>query len=425
MPRQSSSESKRSKNKMYDLAIIGAGPAGIGCAKGSLNSGLKTVLIEKDEQSFGGTCINVGCIPTKFFLTQSKSGKSWGDISPASKEVIDKIKSPLLKFLQNGGLDVVWGKGCFCDKNTIEVEGKKIQAKHIVIATGSRPIKIFDHPKVIFAEQIFEKKDIGKKVLIIGGGYIGLEMASLFNSLGKEVALIEKEKRILPNFDKSLSQRLKTILVKKGIKIQENKDASGVNFDDFDLVISAVGRAPNTSGLGLEKIGINLKAQGWIKTDEHLQTNIKDVYACGDVTGKELLAYVAEYQASLCIKNITNLGEEENYSGLPECVFSIPSVAKVGILEEEAKEKNIKYRVIKSNFLKFSSSYVYEDLDGFIQVLVDDNDKILGAGIISNEASELISLFSFCIRHNLKLSDLKDNLFIHPTFSEIIPLLFR
>lgn len=425
MLRQLSDESKKSKNKMYDLAIIGAGPAGIGCAKAGLSLGLKTVLIEKDESSFGGTCINTGCIPTKFFLTQSKSGKSFKEISPASKEIIDKIKFPLLKFLQNSGLDIVWGKANFSDKNTIEVGGKKVQAEHSVIATGSNPRKIFDHPKVISAEQIFERKDIGRKILLIGGGYIGLEMASLFCGLGREVTLIEKEKRILPNFDKSLSLRIKTILGKQGIKIQEGKDALKMNFDDFDLVICAAGRVPNTSGLDLEKIGVNLDNQGWIKTDECLQTNVENIYACGDVNGKILLAYAAEYQASLCIKNITNPGAKENYSGLPECVFSVPSVAKVGILEEEAKEKNIQYRVIKSNFLKFSSSYVYGDLDGFIQVLVDKEDKIIGAGIISNEAAELISLFSFCIRHKLKLYELKDNLFIHPTFSEIIPLLLK
>ena len=208
---------------MHDVAIIGAGPAGISCVKAALASGLKTALIEKDKNSFGGTCINTGCIPTKFFLTQSKFDKGWRDISPQSKKVIDKIKLPLLSFLEKQGLDVVWGEAKFLDKNTLEVGGKKVQAKHIVVATGSSPKRIFSHPKVIVAEQIFEKKDVGEKNLIIGGGYIGLEMASLLYRLGKEVYLVEKEKRILPNFDKYLAMRLKATLVKKGIKIEESK----------------------------------------------------------------------------------------------------------------------------------------------------------------------------------------------------------
>ncbi len=410
---------------MHDVAIIGAGPAGISCVKAALASGLKTALIEKDKNSFGGTCINTGCIPTKFFLTQSKFDKGWRDISPQSKKVIDKIKLPLLSFLEKQGLDVVWGEAKFLDKNTLEVGGKKVQAKHIVVATGSSPKRIFSHPKVIVAEQIFEKKDVGEKNLIIGGGYIGLEMASLLYRLGKEVYLVEKEKRILPNFDKYLAMRLKATLVKKGIKIEESKDASQLDFDDFDLVISAVGRVPNTSSLGLEKLGLEVDENGWIKTDKYLKTNIENIYSCGDVTGKKLLAYVAEYQAGICIKNITGSNLEENYSGLPECVFSLPSAAKVGVLEEEAKEKGLKYKAIKSNFLKFSSSYVYDDLNGFIQVLIDEQERVIGAGIISKEAPELISLFSFCIRHGMKLSDLRDNLFIHPTFSEIIPLLLK
>ena len=410
---------------MYDIAIIGAGAAGISCAKAAILSGLRTVLIEGGKDSFGGTCINTGCIPTKFFLKSSKLHKPWQDTSRESKEIIDKIKLPLLSFLQKQGVDLVWGKASFLDKNTLEVGGKKIKAKHIVIASGSSAKKIFSHPKVIGAEQIFDQADIGEKFLIIGGGYIGLEMASLLCNLGKQVNLIEKEARILPNFDKYLARRLKGILEKRSIKIEEGKDVNEADFDDFDLVISAVGRDPNTSGLGLENIGLALDKGGWIKTDKCLKTNIENIYSCGDVTGKKLLAYTADYQARLCIKNITGTTFEEDYLGLAECVFSSPCVAKVGILEEQAKAAGLSYRVIKSNFLRFSSAYVYDDLDGFIQVLVDSSEKIIGAGIISQAAPELISLFSFCIRNNMKLANLKDNIFIHPTLSEIIPLLLN
>ena len=411
---------------MYEVAIIGAGAAGIACAKGALKAGLRTVLIEESKESLGGTCINRGCIPTKFFLKSSYTPSgTWLDSFKGSQEVIKKIKAPLIPFLEKQGLNLLWGKARFLDRNSLNIAGIPINAKNIIIATGSSPRSIVNNSKVIFAEDLFSKDTIGDKILIIGGGYIGLEVASILRNFGKDVSLIEKEEQILPSFDSYLARRLRVILERKGIKIETGKDVKDCNLDNFDLVISAVGRVPNLEGLDTEVIKLAKASGGWVKTDKYLRTNSKGVYACGDITGRNLLAYVAEYQADICINNIKGKKSREDYKGLSECVFSSPSVAKVGILEDEAKLKGIKYSIIKSNFMKFSSSYVYGDTDGFIEILVDKRKRIIGAGIISQAAGELINILSLCIKNNLKVDDLKRCVFIHPTLSEIIPQLLK
>lgn len=410
---------------MYDLAIIGAGAAGIACAKHALAAGLKTILLNKTSDSFGGTCLNKGCIPTKLFLNQSKLKISWSDTFTIKNTTIKNIQDSTLKFLQNSGLDIKWGSVSFINKNELIVDDVKIQAKNIVIATGSTPRQLIQHPKVIFAEDMFALNDIGNKFIIVGGGYIGIEFASLLNNFGKKVTVIEKEERILPFFDRYLATRLNTILSKKGIEIITGKNVNDCDLNTFDNIILSVGRMPETQNLSLDKAGVITEKNGWIKTDNCLKTNIDNIYACGDVNGKKLLAYTAEYQAQICIANINGENKEEDYQCLPECVFSYPALARVGILEDEAKQKNIKHKVIKSNFLKFSSSYVYNDLDGFIEILADENDRVIGAGIISNLAGELISPLTLAIKNNLTLKNLKDLVLIHPTLSEIIPLMLK
>lgn len=408
---------------MYDLAIIGAGVAGIACAKIAAKYGFKILLLEENREAFGGTCLNKGCIPTKFFLNSSKLNKNWQEIFKEKNEVIEKIKTPCLNYLKNKGVEIVWGQTSFLDEHTLKINGKEKAARNIIVACGSTPAKILDYDKAIFAQELFSQPTIPEKFLIVGAGSAGVELASLLNGLGKTVCVVEKEKTILPSFDCYLTSRLRIILQKKGIKIETEKDALIKNYEEFDMIISSVGRVPNIKDLGMEKIGLSQNANGWIKTDEFMKTNLEGIYACGDITGKKLLAYVAEYQAGICIKNIMNTKDAEDYSGIPECVFSSPQIAQVGILEDEARAKNLKYRVIKSNFLKFSSSYVYNDNDGFIELLVNEEDRIIGAGIISLFAAELINILSLCIKNNLTLSDLKKNVFIHPTLSEIIPLL--
>lgn len=410
---------------MYDIAIIGAGPAGIVCAKAAVHKGFKTVLIERENTSIGGTCLNKGCIPTKLAMEYIQKGASWQEILVRKSEVLEKIKNPLLSYLTHKGLEILWGNGSFIDKNSLEVGKDRIEAKYIIIAGGSSPKKLLNYPKAVLAEGLFNMDTLPQKVLIMGAGYIGIEFASLLNSLGKEVCVVEKEEQILLSFDYRMSNRLRVLLETKGIKINTGKTISDYDLDKFDMIILATGREPDISSLNLEAAGITLEKSGWIKTDKFMRTNINNIYACGDITGKKMLAYIAEYQADICIKHILGHNEEEDYSGIPEAVFSLPQMAKVGILESEAKEKGINYRIIKSNFLKFSSAVVYDDTDGFIQLIIGEGDMIIGASVISKHAAEFISILSLCVRNKLTLGSLKKCSFIHPTLSEISALVLK
>ncbi|MDD5194488.1 MAG: NAD(P)/FAD-dependent oxidoreductase [Candidatus Omnitrophica bacterium] len=410
---------------MYDLAIIGAGAGGLSCAAQALKAGLKIVLFDINRAFFGGVCLNKGCIPTKFCINSSKINKDWQVISTQKSQIIEKIKAPLLSHLQSQKVKVVFGSVSLEDKHTLNCSGEKFSAKHIIIASGSSPREIIKHKNAIFAEDIFDMPQLANKFLVVGAGSIGLEMASLLRNLGKNVLIAEKEEHILPAFNQSLSSRLRQVLEKKGITIETGRDIANYNLDEFDEIILAAGRAPNTQGLNLDKAGVECDARGCIITDKYMKTSVDNIYSCGDVTGKKPLAYIAQYQGKLCVDNILGKACMEDYSGIPECVFSLPQIAQVGILEEEAKSKNIDCKSIKSNFLKFSSIYAYDDTQGYIQVCIDAQGMILGAGIISSLASELINVFSICIKNRLKVKDIARCTFIHPTLSEIIPLLLE
>lgn len=410
---------------MYDLAIIGSGAAGLACARHALKYGLKTVLLDKNRGNFGGTCLNRGCIPTKFFLNSSKLGKSWQETVSKNNEIVEKIKKDSLAYLEKAGIKVCFADVSFINEHTLLAGSEKIEAKNIIVATGSKPKAFLNHAKCIFAEDFFSEPEIGENFLIVGAGYIGIEFSSLLNSFKKRVTLIEKQEEILPFFDASIARRLRIILEKRGVRIETSVDAGSYNLESYDKVILAVGREPGIFGLDLEKTGLFFEKGGWVKIDDKCQTNIENIYACGDVTGKRLLAYVAEAQAEAAVKNIAGVKDEMDYKNIADCVFSIPQVARIGIQEAQAKEKNLKYKVFKTNFLRFSSSYVYGDQDGFMQVLVGEGDRIMGASIISNQAAELINIFSYAMQNSLTVDSFKKCFFIHPTISEIIPALFR
>jgi dihydrolipoamide dehydrogenase len=409
----------------YDLAIIGSGPAGIACAKHGARYKLKTVIFEKNKENFGGTCLNFGCIPTKFFLNCAKIGKTWKETVNLNNEIVSKIRKSMLAYFEKTGIEIIFSPAAFLSENTLEAGTKRIEAKNIVIATGARPQAISLPIPYKFGEQMFYETDIGQKFLIIGAGYIGIEFACLLNAFGKNVTVIEKLPQILPSFDSNISSRLKTILERKSITIDTDADISNYKLNEYDQIIVCIGRRPNIEDLGIERTAIFLDQRGFVQSDKTMQTNIKNIYACGDINGKRLLAYVAEYQAQICIENIIGQPTLEDYSSSPECVFSIPQVSRVGLSEQEAKNKNINYRILKSNFLKFSSAYIYNDLDGFAQLIVDERHMIIGAHIISNFASELIGYFSLAIVNKMTFRNFKDLFLVHPTMSEIIPALMR
>ncbi len=412
---------------MYEVAIIGGGPAGIEAARVALTHRLKTVLIERDFSSWGGTCLNKGCIPTKLYLEGIKKKQPWDRLVAKKNEVIDFIKNTSIKSLQQRGLEIIWGEANFLDRYTLKVNNKKIEAKYIIIATGSVPVDIFCEGKknVKLAEDLFSFSHLeGEKFLVVGAGAIGLEFASLLNTMGKEVTIVEKQDRILPSIDSTVTERLIRIFEKNGINIVLSSDFSYYDISNFDLVFICVGRRVDISNLGLEEIGIELDTGGRIKVNSFMQTTVENIYACGDVASSKMYAYVAEYQARICIKNIVGEKVEYNEKGIPECVFSIPQIAKVGYKEEELKKGS--YKVISANFKGLSSSYVYDDEEGFVRIIVSkDNKKVLGATVVSNLASEIIHILSLVIREEIPLDRLKDQIFVHPTISEVIPSILR
>jgi len=412
---------------MYDLVIIGAGAAGIEASKRAIKSGLKTLLVDKNFDNFGGTCLNFGCIPTKYYLNSSKFNKDLSLIYNEKNEIVNSIKDSARDFLEKGGLEFKCGEVKFVSSNKIKIDETKVEAKNIIIATGSKPHELVkvDGEKIIFAENLFLLQSLPESFLIIGASYVGLEMACILNNLGKKVLVIEKEDSILPRVEKSLTSRLKVILKKRGIEIKTSDDFGNYNFDDYQMVIQAVGRQPNVDDLNLADIGLKQKEGSWIDVDNKLCTNVSNIYACGDVCGDKMLAYTAEEQARIIIDNINGQDRQEDFFGLAQCVFTQPQIACVGVLSVEAREKNIEHKVIKSNFLRFSSAHVYSDTNGYIEVAIDSNNKIIGAGIISNIASELISVFSLAIRSHLTSDDLKNCTFIHPTISEIVSSIFK
>jgi len=327
---------------MYDVAIIGAGAAGIEAAKLSLRNKFKTVLIDKNYDSFGGVCLNKGCIPAKYYLNSSRYDKDATTIYKEKNKIVEEIKRPTFEYIKKQGADIIWSDVHFRAKNCIYASGGEIEAKHIIVAAGSHPFELIktDRNKVFFAEDVFSFEHLNQKFLIVGAGAVGLEVACFLNNLGKDVLVIEKENRILPHFDKLLSNRLKIILNKKGIKIKLSEDINDYKIDDFDTVLLSAGRKPNIEGLGIEGIGL-VQNRGWIKIDGYLKTNVDNIYACGDITGGKLLAYVAEEHGRIAVENIAGAGVKVDYCGLAESVFSQPQMAVVGILEEEARKRKL------------------------------------------------------------------------------------
>ncbi len=411
---------------MYDIAIIGAGAAGVEAAKEALKYKLKVLLVDTDKNNFGGVCLNRGCIPAKYYLSQTVHNKDFPSIFLEKEKIVDSIKRPTIEYFTRRGIDIMWGEVSFISPDRITLSGKDIPVRNVIIATGSSPtspIKV-DNRQVIYAEEFFSLGELPSSFLIIGAGAVGLEIACILRNLQKRVIVLEKEDRILPMFGRSITSRLQRILEKKGIEFRLS--AKEIKTHETDMVIVATGRRPRVDSLNLNRAGVRQNDRGWIETDDYLRTSIPSIYACGDVNGKGLYAYVAQRQGRLAVQNI--VGEtpvKEDWRGTATCVFTQPQLATVGRGEEELKTNNIKFKTIKGGFLRFSSSYVYSDTDGFIEVIAGEDNKILGATIISKVAAELISIFSLALRYNMSLDDISSLTFIHPTIAEIIPSIIR
>ncbi|MFH1645267.1 MAG: dihydrolipoyl dehydrogenase [Candidatus Omnitrophota bacterium] len=435
---------------MYDIAIIGSGPGGYAAAVKASGNGLKVCVVEKNE--LGGTCLNVGCIPTKSFvhsvntLRTLKESSIYGidckDISvniskiiDHKNEVVQNLKAGLKSLLESQKIDIIKGSARFLDTQTLTVDSKQIKAKNFIIATGSSPAEIgplkFDHKFILSTDDILSLKEIPKKLLIIGGGVIGCEFASIYNFLGAEVTIVELTNQLLPREDREISRRLENsfkkrgITVLKGSKVMSFSINAGIKFQledsseiNVDKALLSIGRIHNTGCLNLQSCGI-IMDKDRIRVDDHLRTNIDHIYAIGDVTGTFYLAHTASYQGEIAVSSILGENTRADYAAVPTTIFTYPEISSVGMNEAEAKDLFEDTKVVKIPYAAISKAHIDGETDGFIKIVYDKKtNKILGVRIFGHMASELIPSFTIAMNRNISVFELSKVIYAHPTLAE-------
>lgn len=446
-----------------DLLVIGGGPGGYVAALYAVKKGLNTVLVEREK--LGGTCLNVGCIPTKALVKSSEVykdtllGEEFGfeieNIKVNMNKVIDrkdKIRDNLVSgidyLLSKNNVRVIKGDASFLDDKIIVAKrGKdeyKIEAKNIIVATGSKISKInikgIDLPFVLNSKSALDNKNLPESITIIGGGVIGMEFAFIYSNFGVKVNVVEYMDRLLTMVDDDISEEIKNIAKLNGIniytsskvtKIEESENGDAIVFFEnegkekyliSENVLVAIGREPNMDGLNIEKAGIELNERGkGIKVDNTLKTNVPGIYAVGDVNNKMQLAHVASHQGIIAVDNILSEDKEMKYDCVPNVIFTAPEIASVGLTERECIEKKINIKVSKFPFSANGKALTMGESRGFIKIIKDiDNNKIVGASLIGADASSLISTLTVIIKNNIKDKDIADTIFAHPTTGEVI-----
>ena len=438
-----------------DLIIIGTGPGGYDVAVKAAKAGLQVAIFEK--QHYGGTCLNVGCIPTKTLcknaelLEEIKAAEQFGiDIKESSLNmshviarkngIVEKLSGAIEALMKTPGITFVKGDAQFIDTHTIGAGGQVFTAPNIIIATGSTtkflPIEGAHCKGVVTSTEMLNLEFVPKRLCVIGGGVIGLEFASIFNTFGSQVTVVEFCKEILPPFDRDIAKRLRTILKKKGIDfkidsavigIQEADDAYLVEFEEkgekkyvtSDLVLMAVGREANLSSLNLDKVGIHYTKKG-VKVDEYMQTNVPGIYAVGDINGRMQLAHAATFQSYVALDHILGVESRIHLHICPAIVFTSPEVAMIGKTEEELKSAEINYEVHKSMYRANGKALTMGCDEGIVKVLTDTDGHILGAHILGTHAADLIHECALVMNESLTIDVLRNTIHAHPSLSEII-----
>ncbi len=448
----------------FQAVVIGGGPGGYVCAIRLAQLGLKTACIES-RGSLGGTCLNVGCIPSKSLLNLSEEFHKVKNLSNKGIEVgevklnLDKMMKSKEKavtvltkgvefLLKKNKVTYYKGVGSFKSKNEISIidtdnNETLIFSENVIIATGSVPVALpgisFDEKIIVSSTGVLKLDKVPKKLMVVGGGYIGLEMGSVWSRLGSEVHVVEFLDHITPGMDKEISDEFMKILKKQGIKFhmqhkvekitKKNSSAIVLTIDkdgnrkdfDCDVVLVSVGRKPNTEGLNLEKIGLNLDDKNRIQTDKNFKTNLENIYAIGDVITGPMLAHKAEDEGIAVAENIAGQSGHVNYDTIPGVIYTTPEVASVGKTEEQLKESNIKYKIGKFSFMANSRAKAIDDTEGFVKILADEKtDKVLGAHLIGPHAGELIAEIGIAMEFGASSEDIARTCHAHPTFSEAV-----
>jgi len=417
--------------KKYDVVVIGGGPAGYPCAIKCAQNGKNVCLIE--EMAIGGVCLNRGCIPTKSLYTISKeiekskftsikkeTSFSWqGILSEILTDVVMRLRAGVNMLLKSYGIEVIAKKkGEIIDNNVVRIENEEIYGENIVIATGSLPFVpdcFKNDERVISSEQLWKLTELPESIGIIGGGFIGCEYASILSKFGVEVTIYEMMDALLLGKDKEITNYLKNSFEKRGIKINLGKPIKNSEEIKEEKIIVAVGRRPNLPQIP-EEIE---KENGWLKTDEKMKTNIKNIYAIGDINGKFPLAYVATKEGEISAENISGKEVTINYDIVPEVIFTDPQIGVCGLTEEQAKAKGINVSIGKFPYNALGRACADKKTDGFVKVISNsDTDEIVGIHIIGELATELVSFSTLTISNGLKIKDVEKIFYCHPTFSE-------
>lgn len=443
---------------MYDVAIIGGGPAGYTAAERAAAGGLSTILFEKN--ALGGVCLNEGCVPTKTLLY---SAKIFDTIKHAPKyavkaenpsfdlskiiarknKVVKKLCAGIKMKMTEHGVTVVSGEAQIQGRNaegtvTICCGEETFEAKYLIVATGSEtvipPIPGLAETPFWTSREALQSKELPASLVVIGGGVIGMEFASFFNSLGVEVQVVEMLDEILGGMDKELSALLRAEYAKRGIRFYLGHKVTAVNGTEVTLekdgeqltisgekILLSVGRRPVTKGFGLETLDLQPFRNG-IQVNEFMQTSVSNVYACGDITAFSLLAHTAECEARVAVNHM--LGKAEtgmSYKAIPGVVYTNPEIAGVGKTEEQLQAEGIPFRVKKIP-MAFAGRFVAENemSNGVCKLILSEDDILLGAHILGNPASELIVIAGIAIEKGMKADELKSFVFPHPTVGEII-----
>ena len=451
-------------SEKFQAIVIGGGPGGYVCAIRLSQLGIKTACVES-RGSLGGTCLNIGCIPSKSLLNLSENFHKVKHFSNLGIE-ISAVKLNLEKMMKNKdkvvtiltkGIEFLFkknkvthykGTGSFKSATQVSIiDDKKketiIDSDKIIISTGSEPISLpgvkFDEKVIVSSTGALALSKVPKKMVIVGAGYIGLEMGSVWSRLGSEVHVVEFLDHITPGMDKEISKEFMKILQKQGINFHlqtkvnsikknnkgaivstTNKDGKKINFE-CDVVLVSVGRKPNTKNLNLDAIGIALDDKKRVKVDKNFQTNVKNIYAIGDVIAGPMLAHKAEEEGIAIAELIAGQSGHVNYNIIPGVVYTSPEVASIGKTEEQLKDLNQKYKVGKFPFMANSRAKAINETDGFVKILAEEKtDKVLGVHIIGSHAGEMIAQIAIAMEFGSSSEDIARTCHAHPTFSEAI-----
>ena len=448
----------------FDSVVIGGGPGGYVCAIRLAQLGQKTACIEA-RGALGGTCLNIGCIPSKSLLNLSENFKKAKNFSKLGIETGD-VKLNLDKMMKNKekavsiltkGVEFLFKKnkvtylkgfGSFISDKKISVKGedgkkKEIEAKNIIIATGSEAMPMpnveFDEKTIVSSTGALSLKEVPKSLVVVGGGYIGLEMGSVWSRLGAEVNVIEFLDHITPGMDREISEEFMKILKKQNIKFHLNrkvtsikKTSNGVQIStsdkngdskefNCDVALISIGRKPFTSNLNLSSAGVKSDEKGRIKIDKKFQTSAKNIYAIGDVIDGPMLAHKAEEEGIAVAEIIAGQSGHVNYDLIPGVIYTTPEVASIGLTEEQLKEKNKSYKIGKFPFMANSRAKAIDEPEGFVKILADkDTDKVLGVHMIGPHVGEMIAEMAVAMEFGASSEDIARTCHAHPTFSEAI-----